>query len=115
MKLTFYSECIFKQCALWEKSTCGYKKQKKCHHWLEHANDSYPPCIIDDTKKTLRMLCLNIPLAMFWSLFDQQVNKLCFIIVSHKCLLSITMHRPLPWGFNTHPNTFLEYAPRVRR
>lgn len=58
---------------MWKKLTMCHKKTKN-KHWLEYAKDSYSNSIINDTKKTLHMLRLYIPLSMFWSLFDQQVN-----------------------------------------
>ncbi|XP_029343799.1 solute carrier family 15 member 2-like [Acyrthosiphon pisum] len=64
-------KCIF--FSLWKQLTSPCKETKN-EHWLEMAKNSFPNDIINDTKKTLHMLCLYIPLSIFWSLFDQQVN-----------------------------------------
>ncbi|XP_060836354.1 solute carrier family 15 member 2-like [Rhopalosiphum padi] len=57
--------------SLWKRLTshCSETKNK---HWLELAKDSFSNGIIDDTKKTLHILCFCIPLSVFWSLFHQQ-------------------------------------------
>ncbi|XP_060836268.1 solute carrier family 15 member 2-like [Rhopalosiphum padi] len=60
--------------SLWKRLTSRYDETKN-KHWLELAKDSFSNEIINDTKKTLHMLCLYIPLSVFWSLFDQQVNN----------------------------------------
>jgi len=62
------------QLSLWKRLTSRYDETKN-KHWLELAKDSFSNEIINDTKKTLHMLCLYIPLSVFWSLFDQQVNN----------------------------------------
>lgn len=61
------------QFSLWKQLTSPCKETKN-EHWLEMAKNSFPNDIINDTKKTLHILCLYIPLSIFWSLFDQQVN-----------------------------------------
>lgn len=61
------------QFSLWKQLTSPCKETKN-EHWLEMGKTSFPNDIINDTKKTLHMLCLYIPLSIFWSLFDQQVN-----------------------------------------
>jgi hypothetical protein len=63
-----------RQFALRRKLTRSRGGRRKHVHWLDRAEPSFPNCVIDDTKKTLRMLSLYVPLSMFWSLFDQQVN-----------------------------------------
>jgi solute carrier family 15 oligopeptide transporter 1 len=52
------------------------KKLEKRDHWLEYADDTYEKTLIDDTKATLRVLFLYLPLPFFWALFDQQVSML---------------------------------------
>lgn len=61
------------QFSLWKRLTSRCKETKN-KHWLESAKDSFSNETINDTKKTLHILCLYIPLSVFWSLFDQQVN-----------------------------------------
>jgi len=62
----------YSQFSLWKQLTSCDKTKNE--HWLEFAKNSFPNDIINDTKKTLHILCLYIPLSIFWSLFDQQVN-----------------------------------------
>ncbi|VVC43840.1 Proton-dependent oligopeptide transporter family [Cinara cedri] len=62
-------KCIF--LAIWKKYTSCQKKTKH-KHLFEYAENSFPCYIINDTKKTLYILFIYIPLSMFWSLPDQQ-------------------------------------------
>lgn len=75
VKLTLVIYKIYHyQIALWKKLISFRKKTKK-NHWLDYAEDSFSNRMtINDTKKTLHLLSLYIPLSVFWSLFDQQVN-----------------------------------------
>ncbi|KAF0762246.1 peptide transporter family 1-like, partial [Aphis craccivora] len=57
--------------SLWKRLTSPCKETKN-KHWLELAKDSFSNETINDTKKTLHILYLYIPLSVFWSLFDQQ-------------------------------------------
>ncbi|XP_050054253.1 peptide transporter family 1-like isoform X4 [Aphis gossypii] len=57
--------------SLWKRLTSRCKETKN-KHWLESAKDSFSNETINDTKKTLHILYLYIPLSVFWSLFDQQ-------------------------------------------
>jgi solute carrier family 15 oligopeptide transporter 1 len=50
------------------------KKYEKREHWLDYADDTYDTTLISDTKATLRVLFLYLPLPFFWALFDQQVS-----------------------------------------
>jgi hypothetical protein len=50
------------------------KKHEKREHWLDYADDTYDTTLISDTKATLRVLFLYLPLPFFWALFDQQVS-----------------------------------------
>lgn len=50
-------------------------KGEKRDHWLDHADDTYEPKLIDDIKATLRVLKLFIPLPVFWALYDQQGSR----------------------------------------
>jgi len=52
------------------------KKEEKREHWLDYADDKYDETLINDTKATLRVLFLYLPLPIFWALFDQQVSML---------------------------------------
>jgi len=54
-----------------------YKKTNG-NQWLKYANDAPTEYIVNDTKKTLYMLRLYVPLSIFLSLFDQQVNIISF-------------------------------------
>lgn len=53
-------------------------KVEKRDHWLEYADDTYDKTLIDDTKATLRVLFLYLPLPFFWALFDQQGSRWTF-------------------------------------
>lgn len=64
----------FQQLALWMKLSRRRGKRRENAHWLSCAETTFSGCIIDDTRKTLHMLCLYVPLSVFWSLFDQQVS-----------------------------------------
>lgn len=59
----------YSQFSLWKQLTSPCKKTKN-EHWLGMVKNTFPNDIINDTKKTLHMLCLYIPLSIFWSLFD---------------------------------------------
>jgi hypothetical protein len=50
------------------------RKREKREHWLDYADDTYDRTLINDTKATLRVLFLYLPLPFFWALFDQQVS-----------------------------------------
>lgn len=47
----------------------------RVNHWLDHASEKYSTKLIADIKIVLAILFLYIPLPLFWSLFDQQVNR----------------------------------------
>lgn len=50
-------------------------KERNKEHWLDYALVDTSPKLISDTKYVLRVLVLFIPLALFWSLFDQQGSR----------------------------------------
>ncbi|GFG30408.1 hypothetical protein Cfor_05861 [Coptotermes formosanus] len=54
------------------------KKHEKREHWLDYADDKYDKTLINDTKATLRVLFLYLPLPIFWALFDQQGSRWTF-------------------------------------
>ncbi|XP_021917359.1 peptide transporter family 1 isoform X3 [Zootermopsis nevadensis] len=54
------------------------KKHDKREHWLDYADDKYDKTLINDTKATLRVLFLYLPLPFFWALFDQQGSRWTF-------------------------------------
>lgn len=51
---------------------------EKREHWLDYADDKYDKTLINDTKATLRVLFLYLPLPFFWALFDQQGSRWTF-------------------------------------
>ncbi|XP_029170893.1 peptide transporter family 1-like isoform X2 [Nylanderia fulva] len=53
-------------------------KERKCDHWLDHADDTYENKLIEDIKAALRVLKLFIPLPIFWALYDQQGSQWTF-------------------------------------
>lgn len=69
----YNTACNRKQIFLWKKCT-SFNRNTKTSHWKDYMRGSFPNSITNDTKKTLHMLRLYIPLSAFWSLFDQQVN-----------------------------------------
>ncbi|KAJ4436486.1 hypothetical protein ANN_16517 [Periplaneta americana] len=54
------------------------KLKEKREHWLDYADDTYDRTLIEDTKATLRVLFLYLPLPIFWALFDQQGSRWTF-------------------------------------
>jgi hypothetical protein len=54
------------------------KMLEKREHWLDYADDKYDKTLINDTKATLRVLFLYLPLPFFWALYDQQVSMLIY-------------------------------------
>lgn len=54
------------------------KKHEKREHWLDYADDKYDKTLISDTKGTLRVLFLFLPLPIFWALFEQQGSRWTF-------------------------------------
>jgi len=54
------------------------KKHEKREHWLDYADDKYDKTLINDTKATLRVLFLYLPLPFFWALFEQQGSRWTF-------------------------------------
>lgn len=53
-------------------------KERKCDHWLDHADDTYEKKLIEDIKAALRVLKLFVPLPIFWALYDQQGSQWTF-------------------------------------
>ncbi|CAL1686521.1 unnamed protein product [Lasius platythorax] len=53
-------------------------RERKCDHWLDHADDTYENKLIEDIKAALRVLKLFIPLPIFWALYDQQGSQWTF-------------------------------------
>ncbi|XP_069472793.1 solute carrier family 15 member 2 [Ambystoma mexicanum] len=51
------------------------KDHPKREHWLDWATEKYPKRLIKEVKMVSRVLCLYIPLPMFWALFDQQGSR----------------------------------------
>ncbi|XP_060535215.1 peptide transporter family 1-like isoform X2 [Cylas formicarius] len=41
-------------------------------HWLDRAEPKYGQQLVDDIKRTLKVLVLYLPLPIFWALYDQQ-------------------------------------------
>jgi dipeptide/tripeptide permease len=54
------------------------KHHEQREHWLDYADDKYDSTLISDTKATLSVLFLYLPLPVFWALFDQQVSMLIY-------------------------------------
>lgn len=55
--------------SLRKKISCSSDKKKQ--HWLDYAEEEYPPRLISDMKVVLAILFVFVPLPLFWSLFDQ--------------------------------------------
>lgn len=56
--------------ALNKKYACSSPAEYKSH-WLDYAEDEFPPRLITDMKTVFAILFVFIPLPLFWSLFDQ--------------------------------------------
>lgn len=51
------------------------KAGRRREHWLDYADDKFDQRFLDEAKVVFKVLFLYIPLPVFWTLFDQQVNK----------------------------------------
>ncbi|CAH1284894.1 unnamed protein product [Diabrotica balteata] len=60
------TKCI--ACAIKNKLKSNEKKE----HWLYYAEEKYGQKLVNDTKVTLHVLVLFLPLPIFWALYDQQ-------------------------------------------
>ncbi|XP_072396373.1 peptide transporter family 1-like [Diabrotica undecimpunctata] len=60
------TKCIV--CAIKNKLKSNEKKE----HWLYYAEEKYGEKLVNDTKVTLHVLFLFLPLPIFWALYDQQ-------------------------------------------
>ena len=47
-------------------------------HWLDHAREKYGRYLVEDVKLLLKVLCMYIPLPVFWALFDQLGSRWTF-------------------------------------
>ncbi|KAJ9579926.1 hypothetical protein L9F63_004399, partial [Diploptera punctata] len=68
----------FLQCASYALIMKCRSKGVRNDHWLDYARGRYNAKIISDMKIVLAILCLFIPLPLFWSLFDQQGSRWTF-------------------------------------
>ncbi|KAK2849972.1 hypothetical protein Q7C36_008755 [Tachysurus vachellii] len=59
------------------KNRYKYRSSKvpKKEHWLDWAEERYDKLLIAQIKMVLKVLCLYIPLPMFWTLFDQKGSR----------------------------------------
>jgi solute carrier family 15 oligopeptide transporter 1 len=51
---------------------------EKKNHWLDYAEDTYEPQLIEDTKKVFKILKVFIPVPIFWSVYMQQSSRWIF-------------------------------------
>ena len=64
---------IYFQTALYRKFKFNNNEPKE--HWLDYAKPKYENQLVEDTKILVRVLVLFIPIPIFWTLFDQQVDS----------------------------------------
>jgi dipeptide/tripeptide permease len=54
------------------------RKTESKDHWLDYAQEKYGVSLVEDTKSSLNVLVMMLPIPMFWTLHMQQGSRFVF-------------------------------------